>query len=610
MSVAASGRSTLPAVRSTLRNARERLLAERTPDGWWEGCLSSSALSTATACAALALAGDAQDTQRVGAGLTWLASFQNEDGGFGDTTCSPSNLSTTALAWMALGFGTEERQAAARERAADWLRARLGGLGPGELAAGLREVYADDRTFAVPIQVACTVGGCFEASDNPWASIAHLPFELAALPQRLFKWLGLPVVSYALPALIAIGQAVEHHRPSRNPVCRLLRMGTRESTLRTLERIQPPGGGFLEATPLTSFVVLSLIACERRELQVVQHGLEFLRTSCREDGSWPIDTNLATWLSTLAVNALAGPGDVGDYLEEGPRKSLADWLEEQQHLVVHPYTGAAPGGWAWTDLPGGVPDADDTAGAVLAMLHLGTGKRESLRAAAFWLRDLQNRDGGLPTFCKGWGKLPFDASCPDLTAHALRAWEACVEHSHVRPEELQPAKARAQEQLIRTQLADGTWIPLWFGNQHAPGQQNPVYGTSRVLRACGVTGTDAWRDALRCGLRWLLSVQNEDGGFGGAADVPSSVEETALALEALADCARHGLESGAELHEAIARGAAYLAAATEEGTSFDPQPIGLYFAQLWYSEKLYPLIFTISALERCLPLLAGEHTPS
>jgi squalene-hopene/tetraprenyl-beta-curcumene cyclase len=27
-----------------------------------------------------------------------------------------------------------------------------------------------------------------------------------------------------------------------------------------------------------------------------------------------------------------------------------------------------------------------------------------------------------------------------------------------------------------------------------------------------------------------------------------------------------------------------------------PSPIGLYFAKLWYYEKLYPLIFTVASL--------------
>src|SRR6188768_211805 len=38
---------------------------------------------------------------------------------------------------------------------------------------------------------------------------------------------------------------------------------------------------------------------------VVRKGVEFLKATVRPDGSWPIDTNLATWVTTLATNALA-----------------------------------------------------------------------------------------------------------------------------------------------------------------------------------------------------------------------------------------------------------------------------------------------------------------
>ena len=56
----------------------------------------------------------------------------------------------------------------------------------------------------------------------PGDEIPQLPFELAALPHQLFGWLRLPVVSYALPALIAIGQVRHHHRPSLNPPLRFV----------------------------------------------------------------------------------------------------------------------------------------------------------------------------------------------------------------------------------------------------------------------------------------------------------------------------------------------------------------------------------------------------
>ncbi|GIT29881.1 MAG: hypothetical protein Ct9H300mP1_19270 [Planctomycetaceae bacterium] len=61
-----------------------------------------------------------------------------------------------------------------------------------------------------------------------------------------------------------------------------------------------------------------------------------------------------------------------------------------------------------------------------------------------------------------------------------------------------------------------------------------MYGTARVRAPWRAAGLE--NDTRRCGAReWLAGVQNSDGGWGGDADTPSSVEETALAVEALLD---------------------------------------------------------------------------
>ena len=56
-----------------------------------------------------------------------------------------------------------------------------------------------------------------------WRFVPQLPFELAACPFWVFQWVRLPVVSYALPALIAIGRVRHHHRPTWFPPWRWLR---------------------------------------------------------------------------------------------------------------------------------------------------------------------------------------------------------------------------------------------------------------------------------------------------------------------------------------------------------------------------------------------------
>ena len=97
---------------------------------------------------------------------------------------------------------------------------------------------------------------------------------------------------------------------------------------------------------------------------------------------------------------------------------------------------------------------------------------------------------------------------------------------------------------------------------------------------------------IEAAVRWLLAARNADGGWGGDRGVPSSIEETALAVGALADA------DPALVHVAIADGCAWLEAATDGGTLFQASAIGLYFAKLWYSESLYPLVFSVDGLTR------------
>jgi squalene-hopene/tetraprenyl-beta-curcumene cyclase len=603
------------------QTALAALLKERHPDGCWVGELSTSALSTATAVMALHLARaqapEMYDHQAlIDGGLAWLGKHQNADGGWGDTDKSFSNISTTMLCRAALYLCN--RHAACAEtvrRCEQWLFKRHGNT-PGQLAEAVRQRYGKDRTFATPILTTCALAGLVG-----WDEVPSLPFELACLPQSWFRFVRLHVVSYALPALIAIGQCVYHHKKPWNPVARGVRALSRKRSLEVLRRIQPSSGGYLEATPLTSFVSLSLAACGLARHPVVVDGIRFLKDSVRPDGSWPIDTNLSTWVTTLAINALATAGEL-EHLDR--RYEVRDWLLKQQCNEVHPYTGAAPGGWAWTPLPGGVPDADDTPGAIVAIRNLGkTGIDDAYLAVqqgARWLIDLQNCDGGWPTFCRGWGRLPFDRSGADLTAHAIRALNAgliqvirLVIHnqgrldSAVKPAPAAPALDRGFDYLAKHQRPDGSWLPLWFGNQHAPGDENPVYGTARVLAAYRDLGLMDEEPARR-GIAFLFGVHNADGGWGGAKDTPSSMEETALAVEVLLGAAMPVVSGNTEIDPAIERGLRWLIEHVERGDLYNPSPIGFYFAKLWYYEKLYPIIFTVAALGRARRILAAKNS--
>ncbi|TWT67247.1 prenyltransferase/squalene oxidase repeat-containing protein [Allorhodopirellula solitaria] len=678
-------------VRQTLDQLRRELIADRGGAPHWTGRLSASALSTATAISALSVAcrsrgaatsgepcgsdrvapraepeGDIspsldtapQDNDRylmlVRRGCEWLLGQQNADGGFGDTDLSHSNIATSYLVLAARtlaadlleDLAADPRLSASQES----LRAYL------ETAGGipaLRERYGTDKTFVVPILNNLAVAGLV-----PWSDVAALPFEAAVFPQSMYRFLGMPVVSYAVPALVAIGQA-KFCRSGCLPPWSWVRRSAIEPSLKVLEKMQPGSGGYLEATPLTAFVVMSLVDTLSTSPQpngardrIIEQGLRFLQESVDEEGSWPIDTNLATWVTSLSVAALASdPADQRDWSSD----AMIDWLLSCQHTRRHPFTGADPGGWGWTDLSGAVPDADDTPGAIVALGKLrdvaGAQRLARIDAACAdakeWLLGLQNRDGGWPTFCRGWGKLPFDRSSTDLTAHALRAMATMPTCPRS-----ETATRKGLRFLRAAQQPDGSWLPLWFGNQDRPAEDNPVYGTAKVLvDAPAELGVDC----ISQGIAYLLGSQNADGGWGGGDSVArlhhagglrssggppngggerggvttSTVEETALAIESLASL--WGSISGPEFSEssgfasqspsltastrdAILAGSEWLVRAVAAEQHRIAWPIGFYFAKLWYHERLYPLIFTTAALGRVatLPFVSGadhDDTP-
>ena len=626
----------------TLALMRNRLLQSRNPDGFWQGRLSSSALSTATAVFALATVDRAKYDSLIRKGLNWLSENQNSDGGWGDTVRSPSNISTTLLCLSAIRLAdlsafTITESARYKEtvaKAQSWLIGFAGSLKPDVLANSVNKQYGEDRTFSAPILTMCALANRLGSPQESWRLIKPLPFEMAVCPHQLFKWLRLPVVSYALPALIAIGQVHYHYLKPRNPIIRLLRHLSRSKTLDVLRSLQPETGGFLEAVPLTAFIVMGLAACGEKNHDVTLKGADFLVNSARDDGSWPIDTNLAVWVTTLAVNALSADLDVESILSSEDRTNIQNWLLSSQHRQVHHYTHTIPGGWGWTNLAGAVPDADDSAGALIALRNLGPPDESATRMAdkrttnsaiigLKWLMELQNRDGGIPTFCRGWMSLPFDRSAPDLTAHAAGAIGSWFD---VLPDSLQkPAEKTLKKAIFfleHVQKKDGSWVPLWFGNQFAPNQENPVYGTARVLTGlCRLPHQfiSQCLPMMQKAVQWLLSVQNQDGGWGGAKAVNSTIEETALSVDALASIldSRFSadrrpveiLDSRITSHRlavepVISRGVRWLIEQTKEGTIVPPSPIGLYFARLWYFEELYPVIFVVSALQKARNLLS------
>jgi squalene-hopene/tetraprenyl-beta-curcumene cyclase len=600
--------------------ARCDLLAQSVAAGHWTGELSSSALATATAVSALAIvercspvvAGRVADERRQSAlsqvimtSVRWLAKHQNSDGGWGDSHKSTSNIPATLAVRYAFALtAVPADHPGLLERADAYIKSQGG-------PRGLRRRYGRDKTLWSPILANGALAGLV-----PWRKVPSLPFERICLRPQTWKHLRLPVVSVAVRTMAAVGLARYFHRKPRNPLARFIKRLAFGRSLALVESSQPAGGGFLESIPLTSFAVMSLASMGKADHPVVQKGVEFLLTTVRPDGSWAIGADQAVRNTALAVDALAAVG------EDVRELRGLDWILACQRRAGDPLLGTEPGGWSWTDRAGGLPNVHDTATVLLALSAwvkadpATTGKiAPSAAAGVRWLLELQNADGGWPMFARVWNAVAADRGAADLTAAALRAldaWRAPLgkrSPAQATPsdERIGAAIERGLRYLGAAQRSDGCWVSLGFGDPNRPGEDNPVAGTAQALAA--------YRDLQRLdspaaarGLDWLAAAAHVDGSWGavpqpGFTSSPKSisVENTALAVEALLSCGR------TTAHQAAAmRGLKWLVDAVEANRHQEPSPIGRSLAKVAYCEKLYPLIWTVAALGRAARRPAPE----
>ena len=579
------------------------LVSELKPEGYWEGRLSSSALAVAVSVTALYFANEKENWARIEKGLNWLKANINQDGSFGDTSDSPGNVSTSLLVYAAANLFSDKFSWVKLFQAqiADYLLKQNINVHSSQVSEAILGHYKNDYTFSVPILTMC--GLCGVPGKDAFDHIPQLPFELALLPRRFYRMLNLSVVSYAIPALVAVGIVI-FKKKSSGFLWRGIRKFSIPKAMTILQGMLPESGGYLEASPLTAFVALSLINAGVGESEVVKKGICFLKNTQREDGSWPIDVDLSTWVSSLAVKSFRF--ELDGFVRSDLQDKITEHFKLIQNQKVHPFNGTGPGGWGWTNFPGSVPDGDDTPGVILALMKLQPKHRtrNEVLAGCNWLLKLQNSDGGFPTFARGWGKLPFDQSCADLTGHNILALSTVIENYF---DELSAAKRKvlaasfnkALQYLVDHQRIDGSWLPLWFGNQQVQDHTNPVYGTARVVTYLKDASVHTWlpenvKDQLNTiagkGADFLIGVQNVDGSWGGGMNTSGTLEETSLAVSALAseDHIKFCMEGLNWLDEAYKK------------KGLRPAPIGLYFASLWYHEKLYPLTAYLEAVSRVL----------
>jgi squalene-hopene/tetraprenyl-beta-curcumene cyclase len=402
-------------------------------------------------------------------------------------------------------------------------------------------------------------------------------------------------------------------------------------SLEALSSAQTPDGGFSETTALTSFVLMCLASIGHCEHLIVRRGIEFLLSTVRADGSWAPCPDFAVTDTARALRSLQW--NLSEEFQSAswstspepsePASEALSWILAAQQQQEHPYTGAAPGAWAWSNSPGAIPNASDTANVLLILAdwhrqwprHRTSEVTGAATKAARWLLDRQNRDGGWAIFCPGWTGSPSDSSCSDVTALAMRALNNWVKYlrqtapSHPLIRRIDTGLKRGLDFLKEEQREEGSWWPRWFGNELHPQEANPVIGTSQVLKTLSemqAGNTDVAQKAVN----WLLGVQFPAGGWGTVGEKPTlesswngkkrdaetesicSIEETSVAIDALLPFAI----DNQTVKNCVEHGLSWLIEASADSSRLEPALVGFYLTKLWYYDELLPQTLAVRTL--------------
>ena len=350
---------------------------------------------------------------------------------------------------------------------------------------------------------------------------------------------------------------------------------------------------------------------------IARHSVEKLLV-VKEDEAYCQPCVSPIWDTALACHALMEVR--GEDANEKVVLGL-EWLKQRQVLNVkgdwaEERPDVRPGGWAFQYNNDHYPDLDDTAVVVMALdraretIAPQADFTESIERGREWVEGLQSKNGGWGAFDADnayhyLNNIPFadhgallDPPTEDVTGRCIGMLAQLGEAPD------SPRMKEAIAYLERVQMKDGSWFGRWGVNY--------IYGTWSVLAGLNAAKVDINAPMIRRAAAWLISIQNEDGGWGEDCDSykldyagyersASTASQTAWALLGL-------MASGDVNHPAVARGIRYLQE-TQSADGLWPQEeyTGGGFPRVFYLRYHgYPKFFPLWAVARYRNLKLGN----
>ena len=628
--------ASLDHVESAIASARDFLLGQQHPEGYWCGELEADTTLESDYIMLHTLLGTG-DEGRMQRALQEILRHQNEDGGWSIYRGGPSNISATVKAYFAfklMGWSPEHPVLA---RAREWTLAHGGAVEintytklylcffgqydynavpaiPPEIVLfprwfyfNIYEISSWSRTILVPLSIAYAkkpfkkippehgieelfVGGRKKAN-------LHLRWD-----SRVFTWRNM---------FLVLDRAI--HWAERIHVRPLRAMALKRAERWMLEHVEMSDGlGAIYPAMLNAIIALRCQGYSLDDPQVIRALDEFEKLGIEEDGSaahveptFRMQPCMSpVWDTAYAMFAL---GEAGVPKDDPRLLRAADWIlsKEVRHkgdwTVKVPHV--EPGGWYFEFNNEFYPDVDDSAQVLLALNKVDNPREryqyDVSQRAIRWIWAMQCRNGGWASFDKDNTKMIFqhipfadhnamlDPPTVDITGRVL---EMLATYGVTKDD---PRVQRAIAFIYREQESDGSWFGRWGVNY--------LYGTFLVLRGLEAMGVWNHEPQIQQAAEWIRMVQNSDGGWGESCASyddptlrgigPSTASQTAWAILGL-------LAAGDTRSDSVAKGVRWLLQQQNpDGSWSEKEYTGTGFPRVFYlAYHMYRDYFPMLAL--------------
>jgi squalene-hopene/tetraprenyl-beta-curcumene cyclase len=634
----------LEAIADGIARARDWLLDQQHPDGYWCGELEADSMLESDYIFMHTLLGTG-DPGKMERAVNEILRHQNEDGGWSLYPGGPSNISYGVKAYLALKIMGWSKDHPVLVKAREWVLANGGvvecntftkiylcALGqydynavpaiPPEIVLfpnwfyfNIYEISSWSRGILVPLSIIY--------AKKPFKKLApeqgieelfvggrHTNLHLRWDKKRPVSWRNFFLLT---DRMVHWFERV-HIRPLR-------KMAIKRAKEWMLERFEKSDGlGAIYPAMLNSIVALRCLDYSLDDPQLIRAMDEFekLGIDCPEGTpDYPIPTFRMqpcfppVWDTAQAMYAL---GEAGVRRDDPRMLKAADWIlskeVRQKGDWAEKVKNVEPGGWYFEFNNEFYPDVDDTGQVLLALNNVDNPREryqyEVCQRALNWIWEMQCKNGGWAAFDKDNTKsifqyIPFadhnamlDPPTVDITGRML---EMLAQYGFTRKD---PRVEKAVRFILKEQEPDGSWFGRWGVNY--------LYGTFLVLRGLEAMGMWNHEPAVQQAAEWIRMVQNADGGWGETCGTyddpnqrgigPSTPSQTAWALLGL-------LAAGDTRSDSVAKGVRWLIERQHNDGSWDELVPGRN-GESYYTGTGFPRVFYLGyhLYKQYFPLLA------